>query len=181
MGIFNFFKKRSKNNVSETTIKSECHNKQEKEVPELHVAEKLQASTPKYKTAEDVIAILQDNGFKIKYINTYGEGSAHDCTDSFSNQYYSIEEFTQKVHDDFNEHKERIKGAATLTWSCTLFKLIQEEMKFKAVISMGEDDGKPEPREAYLFIKKQNIDTADEEFIAKVLLMLQPFLVPKKD
>ena len=29
------------------------------------------------------------------------------------------------------------KGAATLTWSCTLFKLIQEEMKFEADIGIG--------------------------------------------
>ena len=180
MGIFNFFKKRVKKNITKIVeTQSENHNKQKNETHKIRFSQKIQASTPKYKTAEAVIAVLQNNGFVLRYINTYGEGSVHDGTDSFRNKYHSVEEFTSKVYDDFNDHKERIAGAAQLTWSCTFFELYHENLNFEAVISLGEDDGKEEPREAYLTINKENVDMEDEEYLAKLLLMLHPFLVPK--
>ena len=141
----------------------------------MKIIGKIEASTPKYKSIEDIIHILQNKEFELKRIRTVGTCSGHDCIDSFSNEYTSYQDFIEKVYDDFNLDKERIKDFAELDWSTTMFTLLNEQHGFKVTISIGEDNGNTDSREAYFSISKQPSIPENNEYVKNLLALLNIF------
>ena len=172
--FFSLFKKFSKKAIKVGAEEKPSAIQEEKK-PLLNIIGKLNASFPKYKSIEDAIHILQDNEFVLNSIRTGGECSGHDCIDSFSKEYISYKDFEENVYDDFRLHQERIKGAAELDWSTTMFRLSNQHIGFNVTISIGEDNGKTIACEPYFFILKENSNAKDKEYCDILLAELKVF------
>lgn len=172
--FFNLFKKTLKTVITNDVEETICAVEGKKNSL-LNIIGKINASTPKYKSIEDTINILQENEFVLNSIRTGGECSGHDCIDSFKKEYSSYKDFEENVYDDFKLHQERIKGAAELDWSTTMFNLSNERLGFSVTISIGEDNGNTNVSEPYFFISKENSNTKDKEYCDNLLAKLNVF------
>lgn len=161
-----------KNKKAEETIYSlEKENKKEDTI-QLSYIGIINASTPKYKSILDTIHILEKNEFKLLRIRTDGVCSGHDCTDNFSKEYSSYEDFISKVYDDFNSKKERVAGFAQLDWSITMFELLNEEHNIRIILGIDEGNGNTNSCEAYLSIHEQSDTPETYEFIKNLITKL---------
>ncbi len=157
--------------VEETIYSSEKEHKKEDTI-QLSYIGIINASTPKYKSILDTIHILEKNEFKLLRIRTDGVCSGHDCTDNFSNEYSSYEDFISKVYDDFNSKKERVAGFAQLDWSITMFELLNEEHNIRIILGIDEGNGNTNSCEAYLSIHEQSDTPETYEFIKNLITKL---------
>ena len=144
--------------------------------------EVIKESTPKYKTIEAVVGILEKNGYVLKKVRTSGECSGHDCIDRFEIENDSIESFKENAYNDFKAKKERIKNYASLDWSDTSFKLIHNEYGYKVSLSIGEENGKTDPQKAYFFFRNSGgfldeIVGTDKMYFDNLLLKLNDYLI----
>ena len=90
----------------------------------------------KYKSIEDALEILQKGNYILQNIRTSGEFSSHDCIDSFSREYSSIDVFKKCVNDDFDEKKKNT--AAEVDWSNTEFTVKNKDTGFEIFLYYGE-------------------------------------------
>lgn len=100
------------------------------------VAVPLVKQEQKYKSIENALEILQKGNYVLQNIHASGEFSSHDCIDSFSWEYSSIDEFTKCVNDDFVEKKKNT--AAEVVWSSTVFTVKNKDTDFEISFYYGE-------------------------------------------